>query len=176
MKAIFLIFLGTFALLSCKKEETLIDKKPKISSENLPKSDEDGIKYKLRLPDTVLVNQPYKAVIEFESDFDTIVDPIQVNIRSTTRDTTKTRVIVFYNFEPTKTPMQPHLVLKDSTLVLNKSFEVDNIVFKEVGDFFYCGFIKDVIMYNHYNEGGIRDTVHFEERKQNILKKVVVVE
>jgi len=68
------------------------------------------------------------------------------------------------------------LILKDSAFVLNKKFDIDSIVFKETGEFVFCGLIKDEIMYNHYNSKGIRDSVHFDRRMQQIFKKVVVIE
>ena len=134
------------------------------------------LKYKMILPETIFVNKPYKAIIEFESDFDNILDPIQVE--SALSDTTKTRIITFYNFIPVKSPMksQGDLIIKDSTFVLNKKFTVENIIFEKTGEFVFCGLIFDQIMYNHYNKKGIRDSVHFDRRRQQIFKKVVVID
>jgi len=134
----------------------------------------DELAYKLDLPDTVIVNKPYKVMVEFQSDFDTIMPAVQIDAS----DSTKVRLITYYRYEPVKAPMKSlsELVRIDSTFVLNKNFEIENFVFKEKGEFIFCGFIKDVIMYNHYNEKGIRDTVSFDHRKQQIFKKVVVVE
>ena len=67
------------------------------------------------------------------------------------------------------------LIKIDSTFVLNKNFEI-SIVFREKGEFIYSGLIKDVIMHNHYNARGIRDTVSFAEFKQQIHKKEIAVE
>ena len=134
----------------------------------------DELRYKLNLPDTVFVNKPYTVTIEFESDFDTIMPAVQVDAS----DSTKVRLITYYRYEPVRAPMESlrELIRIDSTFVLNKKFKFENTIFKEKGEFIFCGFIKDVIMYNHYNERGIRDTVHFEHRKQQIFKKVVVVD
>jgi len=167
--------LSTLAILfSCKNGESSINEEAKISSENLPVPANNELRYKIQLPDTVHLNNSYKATIKFESDFDTIMPPVQVDAS----DSTKVRLITFYHYEPIKYPMLPegYMALKDSTFIVNKSFDVDNIVFKEKGEFVFYGRIRDLIMYNHYNEKGIRDTVHFEERKQDILKKVVVVD
>lgn len=114
--------------------------------------------------------------IKFESDFDTIIPPIQID--ESLEDTTKTRLITFYYFEPIKSPMKSKtdLILIDSAFVLNKYFDLKNIVFKEKGEFTFCGLLEDRIMYNHYNEKGIRDSVHFSRLKQQIFKKVVVIE
>lgn len=163
MKRIILSSFLAVTLFSCEK---------KISNE-FPELIFDELEYKLNIPDTVIANTPYSATIEFESDFDSIIDPVQIN----PHDSTKVRLITYYNYEPIKSPMKSlgQLIRIDSTFVLNKSFEI-NIIFKEKGEFIYCGFIKDVIMYNHYNGEGIRDTVHFEEKKQEIRKKVVVVD
>jgi len=174
MKSIFLIFLGTFALLSCKKEERNPYLDIKISEE-IPEIPYKQLKYKMKLPDTLVVNNVYKATLEFESDFDTIIPPVQVDALS---DSTKVRLITFYRFEPVRSPMKSNgdLILKDSAFVLNKRFDIDSILFKEKGEFVFCGLIEDRIMYNHYDEKGIRDSVHFARRRQQIFKKVVVVE
>lgn len=174
MKHIFLIFLGTFTLFSCNKEERNPYLDIKISEE-IPEIPYKQLKYKMKLPDTLIVNKEYKAIIEFESDFDSILTPIQFAEKI---DTTKMRLVIFYHFEPVKSPMKSNgdLILKDSTFVSNKSFEIENIIFKEEGEFVFCGLIYDEIMYNHYNSKGIRDSVHFARRRQQIFKKVVVVE
>lgn len=166
-KIIYSSFLIIFILYSCDKKE---------SGELFPEPYLTDLPYKLTLPDTVLVNKPYKATIEFESDFDTIIPPIQID--EALDDTTKMRLITYYYFEPVKAPMKSlgELVLIDSTFVLNKKFEIENIVFKEKGEFIFSGFIKDVIMYNHYNDKGIRDTVYFDNLRQEIYKKVVVID
>src|SRR5690554_8028482 len=144
----------------------------KVSNE-FPEILFDELEYKFNLPDTVIVNKPYSAVIEFQSGFDSIIDPVQVN----PHDSTKVRLITYYRYEPVRSPMKSigELIKIDSTFVLNKNFEI-SIVFREKGEFIYSGLIKDVIMHNHYNERGIRDTVSFEEFKQQIHKKVIVVE
>lgn len=143
-------------------------------SNEFPEIIHDDLKYKLNLPDTVLVDKIYKATIEFKSDFDTIMPAVQVDAS----DSTKVRLITYYRYEPVRSPMinLNELVRIDSTFVLNKKFEIGNIIFKEKGEFIYCGFIKDVIMYNHYNDKGIRDTVYFDHRKQQIFKKIVVID
>jgi len=144
----------------------------KVSNE-FPEILFDELEYKFNLPDTVIVNKPYQATIEFKSDFDSIIDPVQIN----PHDSTKVRLITYYRYEPVRSPMKSigELIKIDSTFVLNKNFEI-SIVFREKGEFIYSGLIKDVIMHNHYNERGIRDTVSFEEFKQQIHKKVIVVE
>src|SRR5690606_16140383 len=97
------------------------------------------LKYTFNLPDTVIVNKPYTATVEFQSDFDTIIDPVQIN----PHDSAKMRLITFYNYEPVKATVKSNekLILIDSTFVLNKSFDVNNIVFKEKGEFVFCGLI-----------------------------------
>src|SRR5690606_38639347 len=118
----------------------------------------------------------YTATIEFESDFDKIIPPIQYD--EALDDSTKMRLITYFNYEPVKASMKSlgELVRIDSTFVLNEKFEIENIVFKEKGEFIFHGFIKDVIMYNHYNDKGIRDTVYFDNLRQQIFKKVVVID
>ncbi|WP_448606658.1 hypothetical protein [Paenimyroides ceti] len=170
-----IIFVLMILLYSCKKDKEDIDKNLKITSEN-PQPPYNQLKYKIILPDTLKVNKCYEAVITFESDFDTIIDPIQVS--KALNDTTKTRLITFYNFFPVKSPMesQGNLIIKDSTFVLNKKFVIENILFKETGEFVFCGLIFDQIMYNHYNKKGVRDSVYFDRKRQQIFKKVVVID
>jgi len=145
----------------------------KVSSE-FPEILFNELQYKLNLPDTVIANKPYTVTIEFKSDFDTIIDAVQLS----PHDSNKVRLITYYRYEPVRSPMKTigELIKIDSTFVRNKNFEIENVVFREKGEFIYSGLIKDVIMYNHYNERGIRDTVSFEELKQQIHKKVIVVE
>lgn len=177
MKTIF--FSGLLAILilcSCtKKQEHNPYLDIKISEDN-PEVPYKQLEYKMIFPDTVLVNKPYKATIEFKSDFDTIIPPIQID--EALDDTTKTRLITFYYFEPIKSPMgsETNLTLIDSAFVLNEYFELENIIFKEKGEFTFCGLLEDRIMYNYYNEKGIRDSVHFARKKQQIFKKVVVID
>ena len=166
MKQIILYGLLAVTFFSCEKK----------TANEFPRPVFNELEYKLNLPDTVVVNKPYKVTVEFKSDFDTIIDPIQAG--AALEDPTKDRLITFYHYEPVKAPMKSidELVLIDSTFVLNKSFEVDNIVFKEKGEFVFCGLILDKVRYQGYNEQGILSSVRFEELKQQIFQKVVVVE
>src|SRR5690606_25775312 len=134
------------------------------------------LKYTFNLPDTVIVNKPYQATIEFKSDFDTIIDPLQAG-GAALEDPTKDRLITFYHYKPVKSTVKSNenLILIDSTFVLNKSFQVDNIVFKEKGEVVVCRLILDKMRYQSYNEQGILSSVRFESLKQQNRKKVVVV-
>ena len=171
-----LIFVVMVLLYSCKKEvdKDAMYKEIKISSEN-PQPPYNQLKYKMIFPDTIQINKAYEATITFESDFDTILPPVQIDAIS---DSTKTRLITFYHYKPIKSPMndENNLILKDSMFVLNKEFDVKNIVFKEKGTFTFCGLIYDQIMYNFYDNKGKRDSVHFAIRKQQIFKNVVVID
>ncbi len=171
-----LTFVLIFLLFSCKKEkdENAMYKDLKISSEN-PRPLYNQLKYRITFPDTVQVNKPYQATIKFESDFDTIIDPIQyIDVI----DTTKIRTIIFYQFEPVEPSKTPkgNLILKDSTFVPNKKFTTKNIIFKKKGKFTFFGLINDEIMYNFYDNKGKRDSVHFARREQQVFKDVVVIE
>lgn len=167
-----LLVLTFFSFCNTNKEKKIplngreLEGKPRVVYKDL--------KYKMKLPDTVIMNKLYRATIEFESDFDGITPSVHVD----PSDTTKVRIITFYRFKHIKSPLKrkSELSLIDSVFVPNKNFEVDDIVFKEKGEFVFCGLIKDVIMFNHYNKKGVRDSVHFEELNQQILKKVVVID
>ncbi len=168
-----LTFVLIFLLFSCKKEidKNAMYKELKISSEN-PEPPYNQLKYRMTFPDTVQVNKSYHAIIRFESDFDTIIDPIQyIDVI----DTTKIRTIIFYQFEPTKKPKE-NLILKDSIFVPNKEFLVKNIVFKEKGKFTFCGLINDEVVFEFYDSKGKRDSVHISRRKQQVFKDVVVID
>jgi|SRR5690554_2806503 len=151
---------------SCEKKKEL--------AEEIQQPSYNQLEYNFNLPDTVIVNKPYSATIEFKSDFDTIIDPVQIN----PHDPTTMRLITFYHYEPVQTSIKPgdNLILIDSTFVLNKSFEVDNIMFKETGEFIFCGLILDEIRYQGFTKDGILTSIRFEEQKQEIRKKVVVVD
>src|SRR5690554_1108997 len=167
MKKPFIALCLCISLFSCEK---------KVSN-GFPEILFDELEYKFNLPDTLIANKLYSATIEFKSDFDKIIDPLQVG-GLVLKDSIKSRLVYFYQFQHIKSPMKSNedLILKDSAFVLNKKFDIDSIVFKETGEFVFCGLIKDEIMYNHYNSKGIRDSVHFDRRMQQIFKKVVVVE
>ncbi len=171
-----LTFVLILFLFSCKKEkdENAMYKDLKISSEN-PEPPYNQLKYRITFPDTVQVNKPYQATIRFESDFDTILPPVQIDAVS---DSTKTRLITFYHYVPVKPSMKNEndLILKDSTFIPNREFLVKNIVFKEKGTFTFCGLIYDEIMYNFYDNKGKRDSVHFARKKQQVFKDVVVID
>lgn len=77
-------------------------------TEDISKND---IKYELIFPDTIKRGEAYDAVLYFESDFDTIVDPIQFAVKL---DSTKPRVIQFYRYEPKKLSSHP---LKTNLLI-----------------------------------------------------------
>jgi len=173
MKSIFLIFLGTFALLSCKKEEKTNNVDTNAETESKEES-YNQLKYTINLPDTVIVNKPYQAIIKFESSFDSIIDPVQIN----PHDPNKMRLITFYNYEPVKSSAKSNenLILIDSTFVLNKNFDVNNIIFKEKGEFDFCGLVLDEIRYKEFTKEGVITSIHYEERKQEIRKKVVVID
>ena len=177
MKHIIFCLLILIIFLSCERKE---QNNPYLDikiSEERPDVSYKQLKYTMKLPDTLIVDKSYNATVEFESDFDQMIDPLQAG-GSTLKDSTKSRLIYFYQFEPVKSPMEQrgNLILRDSTFILNKSFVINNITFKEKGEFVFCGLIKDEIMYNYYNKKGIRDSVHFDRRKQQIFKKVVVID
>src|SRR5690606_4058447 len=137
----------------------------KVSSE-FPEILFNELQYKLNLPDTVIANKPYTVTIEFKSDFDTIIDAVQLS----PHDSNKVRIITYYRYEPVRSPMKiVHESIEiDSPYVRNENFENENVVFREEGEFIYSGLIKDVIMYIHYTAGGVRDAVSYEELKQQI--------
>lgn len=126
------------------------------------------------MPDTVILNKPYKITIEFKSEFDKIIDAVQIN----PHDSTKMRLITYYRYKPIKSPMKSlsDFYLIDSVFVVNKKFEINNIVFKEKGVCFFYGLIVDEMSYEGYNEKGILNSVKYDNLKQQILKKVVVIE
>src|SRR5690554_2006391 len=167
MKKPFIALCLCISLFSCEK---------KVSN-GFPEILFDELEYKFNLPDTLIANKLYSATIEFKSDFDKIIDPLQAG-GDALKDSTKSRLIYFYYYQPTPSPVKSisQLVLIDSTFVLNKSFDVNNIVFKEKGEFIFNGLIKDELMLSHYNEEGILNGVRFDRLKQQIRKKVVVVE
>lgn len=146
-------------------------------SNDLPKILYNDLEYKLYLPDTVIINKSYRATIEFESEFDNVIDPMQAG-GAALEDPTKDRLITFYHYKPVKASMNlgENLVLIDSVFVLNKSFDINNIVFKEKGEFIFYGMIIDKVRYQSYDEEGILNSVRFDKRKQQIVKKVLVVE
>lgn len=176
MRKLILTLTIPFILVSCNKEAKNDPYKDLKTSSNNSEVSNDDLKYKIILPDTVKVNKKYTARVNFESEFDSIASPIIVD--EALNDTTKTRLVTFYHFEPTEFPANSErpLILIDSTFVTNKSFVVENVLFKEKGKYIFQGLIFDELMYNFYNDKGVRDSVHFERRKQQIFKKVVVVE
>src|SRR5690554_7678469 len=125
------------------------------------------LKYRFILPETLQVNKPYNAVIEFESDFDAIVDPIQYAIEL---DSTKDRLVRFFHYEPQKLSSKNDAknTDKEPIYVSNKKFTVENIVFKERGEYMFEGYIFDKIRYIFYDDQGKRDSVHFDQRRQMI--------
>lgn len=135
-------------------------------TEDISKND---IKYELIFPDTIKRGEAYDAVLYFESDFDTIVEPM--------KDKFKHRIITFYYYEPVEYPLtknQNNLILKDSVFIPNKKFVLGNVKFAEVGEQIFSASVKDEIMYSYYT-GKHRDSVHFSRKIQEITKKVVVV-
>nr|WP_297309591.1 hypothetical protein [uncultured Flavobacterium sp.] len=166
LKKTFSYLLLIFIIVSCENKK----------ENKFPELIHNDLEYKLSLPDTVKVNKPYKITIEFKSDFDKIIDAVQIN--NSVQDSTKTRVVVYYRYHTVSASknINENLTFIDSIPVINKSFEIDNIIFKEVGSSYYYGIISDVIMYNNYNDKGIRTSVRFDDYKQQILKKVVVIE
>src|SRR5690554_3082375 len=101
------------SLFSCKSEEKTSHLETNIEIENKEES-YNQLEYNFNLPDTVIVNKPYSATIEFKSDFDKIIDPLQAG-GDALKDSIKSRLIYFYYFEPFKNTMKPtELVLIDS--------------------------------------------------------------
>lgn len=169
---------------SCKKEEKnnradrneekelIITRAPVITPVSALEANE--LKYKLILPETLRVNKSYTAIIEFESDFDKIVDPMQYAVKL---DSTKDRLVRFF-YSPYKLPSNNNQENKkiEPIYVSNKKFKVENIVFKEKGNYMFEGYIFDEIRYIFYDKKGKRDSIHFDQRRQMIKKKIVVVE
>lgn len=170
---IFKIFLVSFIMFSCKDNNPYLGIKIGETKNKYPYKD---LKYKLQLPDTVIKDKLYNISLTFESDFDKIIDSYLVD--GALNDTTKTRVITFYQFYPLKSPLKDsdELVLKDSIFVTNKKFNINNITFNKTGEYVFCGLIEDEIMYNYYNKVGVRDSVFFDRRKQQVFKKVIVID
>ncbi|WCM40977.1 hypothetical protein MG290_08370 [Flavobacterium sp. CBA20B-1] len=176
MKKSFIALCLCIGIFSCKNEEKANNNETNAETENKEES-YNQLKYTFNLPDTITVNRPYKATIEFKSDFDSIIDPLQAGGKAL-EDPTKDRLITFYHYEPVKSTVKSNenMILIDSTFVLNKSFDIDNIVFKEKGEFVFRGMILDKMRYQGYNEKGILNSVRFESLKQQIRKKVVVID
>lgn len=176
MKKSFMALCLCISIFSCKNEEKANNNETSAETGNKEES-YNQLKYTFNLPDTVIVNKPYQATIEFKSDFDSIIDPLQAGGKAL-EDPTKDRLITFYRYEPVKSTVKSNenMILIDSTFVLNRSFDIDNIVFKEKGEFVFCGMILDKMRYQGYNEKGILNSVRFESLKQQIFKKVVVID
>lgn len=187
MKQLVIILCVCTFYFSCKKEEESKNKSYNNNEEEeliitrapvstpVPALEANELKYRLILPETLQVNKPYNAVIEFESDFDAIVDPIQYAIEL---DSTKDRLVRFFHYEPQKLSSKNEAknTDKEPIYVSNKKFTVENIVFKERGEYMFEGYIFDEIRYIFYDDQGKRDSVHFDQRRQMIKKKVVVVD
>lgn len=161
--------------LSCnrlKENEEIPEKYRGIEiTENSSKTVENNIKYTLELPDTLKVNQAYDAVLRFESEFDTIVEPMV--------DSVNFRTIMFYYYNPVKIGVRNEsrkLLVKDSVLIPNKEFVLGNVKFNEKGNYLFLALIEDEIMYSFYNNKGLRDSVHFDLKSQEIKKEVVVID
>lgn len=173
MKQFTFIILCITIMCSCTKN-TDPYKKLKITGE-VDQSEKNQLPYTLIFPDTVKVNTPYTATIEFKSEFDNILDPIHY---ATEKDSSKMRLVIFYRYEIMSSPLKKgtNLIVKDSTFVSNKKFDIENIIFKKKGEFIFSGLIYDEIMYNYYNKNGVRDSVHFSTKEQKVLKKVIVID
>ncbi|MCP1997524.1 hypothetical protein [Flavobacterium sp. HSC-61S13] len=171
----FLLLMFLLISISCKKdrdEMILFEKYKGIKlTEKRSKLSENSIKYALVFPDTVKVNQAYEAIFRFSSDFDNIVEPMV--------DTVNFRTITFNYYLPIKigNKIENHdIVLKDSILIPNKLFVLENVRFTEKGSFVFLALIEDRIMYNFYNDSGKRDSIHYDRKIQEIKKKVVVID
>jgi len=168
---IFFIILSLF-LISCDKNKTqknnIYEKYRGLKiTEDISQND---IKYELIFPDTIQKGEIYDAILHFESDFDTIAEPM--------KDKLKHRIITFYYYEPVKYPLPKNgrnVTIQDSMFIPNKKFILGNIKFNESGEYLLSAAIKDEIMYSYYTDKH-RDSVHFSRKTQDISKKVVVIE
>lgn len=184
IKNILIVLFVCIFYFSCKKEdsnnkvnkneekELVITRAPVSTPVSALEANE--LKYKLILPETLQVNKSYTAIIEFESDFDKIVDPIQYAVEL---DSTKDRLVQFF-YAPYKLPLNNNQEDRkiEPVYVSNKKFKVENIVFRDKGDHMFEGYIFDEIRYISYDNKGKRDSIHFDQRRQMIKKKVVVVD
>lgn len=172
MRVITVLFI--LFLLSCdrlkEKEGIPEDYKGIEITETRSKTVRNNIKYTLDLPDTLKVNQAYDAVLRFESEFDTIVEPMV--------DSINFRTIMFYYYNPVKIGVRNEnreLLVKDSVLIPNKEFVLGNVKFNEKGNYLFLALIEDEIMYSFYNKE-VRDSVHFDLKSQEIKKEVIVID
>ncbi|WP_286462596.1 hypothetical protein [Myroides sp. 1372] len=174
MRIVSLIFMMTL-LSSCERKQEKKDKfeeyKGMQLTETLSESIRGNISYTLELPDTLRVNQPYDAVFNFDSPFDTIVDPM-------VQDSIKFRILTMFYYKPIKVGVKNNnsdFVIKDSIYIPNKEFILGNVRFKEKGRYLFLVLIEDQIMYNFYKEGK-RDSIHYDRIFEEITKEVVVIE
>lgn len=141
-------------------------------TESRTKSIHGNISYTLDLPDTLRVNQLYDVVFNFNSPFDTIVDPM-------VSDSLKFRAITMFYYKPIKVGVKnkdSDFVIKDSMYIPNKQFILGNFKIEDTGKYVFLVLIEDQIMNYHYNSEGKNDSVHFDRIFEEITKEVVVIE
>src|SRR5690606_1180765 len=116
------------------------------------------------------INKSYNAIFKFDSPFDKIVEPFE--------DTVNFRTITFFYYNPIEIGRKNKngLMLKDSILISNKEFVLQNIKFSKKGNFLFLAMIEDQIMYNFYNKVGKRDSIHIERKIMEIKKEIVIIE
>ncbi len=167
------LFVIMIFFLSCEKKKGQSEEHKGIQlTESLSESLSGNITYILDLPDTLRVNELYDAIFNFDSPFDTIVDPM-------VSDSIQYRTIKFSYYQPLKLGnkiLESDIVLKDSVYIPNKEFILGNIKFDEKGKYLFLVSIEDQIMYNFYNDKGKRDSIHFDRIFEEIKKEVVVIE
>lgn len=167
-------FLIVVLFFSCKekKVDQFEEYKEIRLTESRSKNLHGNISYTLTLPDTLKISQPYDIVFNFDSPFDTIVDPMVV-------DSLKFRTLTMFYYNPIKVGVKNKndvFKAKDSILIPNKHFTLENLKFEEKGKYLFLVLIFDEIMYNYYNSEGLRDSVHFDRIFEEIKKEVVVID
>jgi len=156
-----------YLLFSCNNKENISGEYKNVK---LTESISDDVRYTLIFPDTLRINKSYNAIFKFDSPFDKIVEPFE--------DTVNFRTITFFYYNPIEIGRKNKngLMLKDSILISNKEFVLQNIKFSKKGNFLFLAMIEDQIMYNFYNKVGKRDSIHIERKIMEIKKEIVIIE
>jgi len=123
----------------------------------------------MAIPNSISINEEYKGVIEYKSEFDSITTSFT--------DTTNFKTQYFYIYEPQENEIDlNNLIIKDSIKLWSNKININNIRFSKKGKYYFLAKIKDKIMLFSYKKNNKIDSIRILANEYFISHKINVTD
>nr|WP_317632745.1 hypothetical protein [uncultured Flavobacterium sp.] len=121
----------------------------------------------MSIPNSISVNEEYKGIIEYKSDFDSITTSFT--------DTTNFKTPYIYIYEPQENDIDlKNLIIRDSIKLWSNKIDINNIRFTKKGTYYFLAKIKDEIMLFSYKKNNEIDSIRVLSNEYFITQKIHV--